>query len=626
MQAFLKSSLPRILKRFPVILFIDALDECGEQSAVELIEYLKHLLKSLPSTDSRFGVCFSCRHYPILELEGGSAILLDTENHADITTYIQARFSAHPDAYVARLISDRAQGVFMWAHIVLERVLRLMRQGESRGEIETEIKRTPQTLDDLYRGLIKVVENRSDTVKLMQWICFSTKRLTTDELQWAMAVNPDCTYKSLDECRNSDEFIANDKIDRRINALSCGLAEIVPSNNARIVQFIHQSVKDFFVNGGLMTLDNTTKAADLVVPAAHCRLSRTCLHYFKIAVHSHAQPFRQADKPRFPLVHYATTSWVSHVKSGEPAETSQSGLLDLLGWPRDSLIELWVRTYKKMEPYGADRPPSGIRLIHVISRYGLAELLLCLLQECGESGAHLNVQDSSRRSPLSWAAEKGHEALVKLLLDTGKVDVNARDKKDRTPLLWAAAKGHDNVVGLLVDTGRVDVNARDKMDRTPLLWAAGKGHDVVVKLLLDTGKVDVNARDKEFGQTPLSLAAEKGRKYGGIPPPWAAWNGHEAVVKLLLDTGKVDVDSRDKNGRSPLSWAAEKGHEAAVRLLVDTGKVDMAAEDVCGLTASQFADFNHHTRIDDLLLAQGAPTKPDFYGLQALFAEPSSTI
>jgi len=30
--------------------------------------------------------------------------------------------------------------------------------------------------------------------------------------------------------------------------------------------------------------------------------------------------------------------------------------------------------------------------------------------------------------PLSWAAERGHEAVVKLLLKTGKVDVNLKDK------------------------------------------------------------------------------------------------------------------------------------------------------------------------------------------------------
>jgi hypothetical protein len=42
---------------------------------------------------------------------------------------------------------------------------------------------------------------------------------------------------------------------------------------------------------------------------------------------------------------------------------------------------------------------------------------------------------------------------------------------------------------------------------------------------------------------------------------------HEAVVKLLVDTGKVDVDSRDNYGQTPLSLADERGREAVVKLL-----------------------------------------------------------
>ncbi|CAI6098976.1 unnamed protein product, partial [Clonostachys chloroleuca] len=244
LQAFLASSLPRILKRFPVIVFIDALDECGEQPAVELIGYLKDLLLGLPLTNSRFGIFFSCRYYPIVELDSGSTILLDTENNADITTYIQTRFSgSYTDAQIQSIISDSAQGVFMWAHFVVERVLQLKRQGESRGKIKTEIKRTPQTLDDLYHGLIQGVENRSDALRLMQWICFSIRPLTTDELQWAMAVQPDRTHKSLEECQHSEDFIADENVDRRIKTLSCGLAEIVASTTAPVVQFIHQTVQ-----------------------------------------------------------------------------------------------------------------------------------------------------------------------------------------------------------------------------------------------------------------------------------------------------------------------------------------------------------------------------------------------
>jgi ankyrin repeat domain-containing protein 50 len=105
-------------------------------------------------------------------------------------------------------------------------------------------------------------------------------------------------------------------------------------------------------------------------------------------------------------------------------------------------------------------------------------------------------------------------------------------------------------VKLLLETGKVDVDSKDTNNgRTPLWWAAENGHEAVVKLLLET--MDVDSKDTD-GQTPLS---------------WAAERGHEAVVKLLLETGKMDVDSKAKYGQTPLSWAAQNGHEAVVKLL-----------------------------------------------------------
>ncbi|KAM3524619.1 hypothetical protein MY4038_007640 [Beauveria bassiana] len=586
LQDFLKSSLIMILKRFPVILFIDALDECGKQSAVELVEYFEKLRSGLPPTVSRFGIFFSYRHYPILQLKGGSTILLDTADNADITadisTYIQGRFSTYdPDPDVEILISDRAQGVF-----------KLKREGESRAKIKTEITLIPQTLDELYRGLIKSVDNASDTLKLMQWICFSTRPLTTDELQWAMAVDPDDTHKSLDEYRNSDEFIADDKIDIRISALSCGLTEIVRSGDARVVQFIHQSVQDFFVKGGLEALDNTTRAARLVGPAVHCRLSRSCIRYFRMVVSSQPESLGAEDESRFPLLHYATTSWVSHVKLGDPAEESPNDLMHRLGWPTEVMVEPWVRTYKALERYEWDCPPTGSNLVHIGARHGLTKLLSCLLLDTDR--IDIDARDTEYgQTPLSWAAERGNEAVVKMLLDTGKVDIDTRDTKyGQTPLLWAAGNGHEAVVKMLLDTGKVDIDTRDTVyGRTPLSWAAGNGHEAVVKMLLDTGKVDIDTRDTVYGRTPLL---------------WAARNGHEAVVKMLLDTGKVDIDIRDKNGQTLLSWAAENGHEAVVKMLLDTGKVDIDTRDTeYGRTPLSWAARNGHEAVVKMLLDTG---------------------
>ncbi|KAK3947967.1 hypothetical protein QBC32DRAFT_223034, partial [Pseudoneurospora amorphoporcata] len=56
------------------------------------------------------------------------------------------------------------------------------------------------------------------------------------------------------------------------------------------------------------------------------------------------------------------------------------------------------------------------------------------------------------------AAENGHEAVIKLLLDTGKVDADPKDRDGRTALCMAAANGHEAVVKLLLDTGKVDAD------------------------------------------------------------------------------------------------------------------------------------------------------------------------
>ncbi len=57
--------------------------------------------------------------------------------------------------------------------------------------------------------------------------------------------------------------------------------------------------------------------------------------------------------------------------------------------------------------------------------------------------------------PLSWAAEEGCEAVMRLLLARDSIDPDSKDNNGRTPLSWAA-----------------------------LSWAAEEGREAVVKLLL----------------------------------------------------------------------------------------------------------------------------------------------
>jgi ankyrin repeat protein len=122
-----------------------------------------------------------------------------------------------------------------------------------------------------------------------------------------------------------------------------------------------------------------------------------------------------------------------------------------------------------------------------------------------------------------------------------------------TPLLWAARKGYERVVELLLCKG-VDPDSKDRFGQSPLLWAAANGHEAVVRLLLATDGVDPNSADTHavYGQTPLA---------------WAAKKGHAAVVSILLAKDSVDVHRVDSHGRTPQVLAEENGHDAVLRVL-----------------------------------------------------------
>jgi ankyrin repeat protein len=65
-----------------------------------------------------------------------------------------------------------------------------------------------------------------------------------------------------------------------------------------------------------------------------------------------------------------------------------------------------------------------------------------------KKGAKVDSEDEDRRTPLSWAAERGHEAVVQLLLEEG-ADDESKDKNGRTPLSWATEERHKPVMKLL---------------------------------------------------------------------------------------------------------------------------------------------------------------------------------
>ena len=200
--------------------------------------------------------------------------------------------------------------------------------------------------------------------------------------------------------------------------------------DAQVVQFIHQSVKDFFVEKSLPALNGKITPAEAAI-RAHFRFSRICVRYLAMEEIGRSTSYEDDD---FPFLRYATTSWVAHTGQCDAGSVPQDDILALFAWPSNALVESWVRVYQTIGRYSDDGPPKGISLVYVTSRYGVFGLLMAILKRADRGTVDVDAKDRSGRTLLSWAAQNGHEAVVKLLLATGKVERVGRGKRSRLDL------------------------------------------------------------------------------------------------------------------------------------------------------------------------------------------------
>jgi hypothetical protein len=255
-----------------------------------------------------------------------------------------------------------------------------------------------------------------------------------------MVVKPDQVYESAEQCQQSEDFIAydrrDDRLERRISTLSCGLVEAVPQWRTANVQFVHQSVDDFFVQGGLLALDKhatTTQEAEAI---AHHRLSSICLSYLAMEEQRRRKDIRGRRLQRSGLMYYAKTNWLAHAERGDSVAVSKGYEYGVL--------------------------PDKIDLMKNASRYGLPGLMKALLRRAeGDNSSVVNSDLGDGRTPLSIAAQCNQQAVVELLLADEDIDVNLVSKYGQTALDYAVEAGHRDIVRLLLDTGEVDISSID---------------------------------------------------------------------------------------------------------------------------------------------------------------------
>ena len=228
------------------------------------------------------------------------------------------------------------------------------------------------------------------------------------------------------------------------------------------------------------------------------------------------------------------------------------------------------------------------------------------------------------RRPLHFAAEHGHEGIVRLLLDQPLVDINARDHTGQTALFKAADNGRHEVVTLLLQQPNINPNETSDQGFTPLLQTVFNRHTEVIRLLLARGDVDPNRADTANGQTPLWMAAtttdeilqmmldrediriNKPGRWGKTPLYQAVQHGTVTAAQMLLKAG-ADPNIPSEDEITPLIIVVTQGREEHLELLLAQTGINIDDQNIVGDSALHLACLNGNAKLIRILLAHSPP-------------------
>ncbi|CAG7956104.1 unnamed protein product [Penicillium salamii] len=607
LEELLASVILAAASRQHVTLFVDALDEAGEDSARRLATYFHRLIDRAKQKNVTLRICISCRHYPIVESDQAVEIHIEQHNHKDIAAYItdtlagadvEENLSEETKETLAKQLIQQANGIFQWARLIVPAARKRISEAESFDEICRWLREVPADLEGVYMCILNdVIEARNleQSFLLFQWVCLAERPLSVVEMRYALAAKNAHITRTTQKWESIDGFIESDKrMKGRIKALSGGLAEVILSEDAsETVQVVHQSVNDFLREKGLAALnDRITTSSEVlqteeILSRCQANIYRSCLVYLALQcvrgdIPSDPKEAKQGLKENHPLLDYATVNLFIHA---EKAAHSRVLILPNEQDVLHQMIEQWVQNYQTLYRHILRTCPArGTTVIHMAAAANLVDIIERLpsdsedvtrKDEDGNTPFHLAARygqikagrclrekrDNSDEpniggtTPLIEAARYGHAEFVEwILLECVKLE--GEMGQGESALYGASKGGHQKVVGVLIAAG-ANVNTQGGQFGNAL-QAASTGESIeIVQMLLNAG-ADINAHCGHCG-TALQSAARSGTS--------------PEILQMLLDAG-ADVNAQGGEHGNALQAAAAAANcenSEIVQILLDAG-------------------------------------------------------
>jgi ankyrin repeat protein len=351
---------------------------------------------------------------------------------------------------------------------------------------EKALESLPATLDETYARILRNIDSdwQPYAIAALQWVAYSTRPLTLDELYDAIVI----------DTKSKPWFSFERRLPqpRRICGILSSLViisvdgnEYSRSKGKEVIRLAHFSVKEYLESARILH-DPGVSVFQFSEEKSCLYLTECCLFYIKSYAMSESKTNTEEDSTLFPILNHACRNWKTYARRVEDAASSY--LADLVFGLLSSDVERksWILIY---EASSTDKTGGALYYASELGFYNIARLSI-------DTGANVNVQGGNYGSALQAASSRGHEANVQLLLENG-ANVNAQGGYHSSALYMALGNGHKAIVQLLLENG-ADVNAQDGDYGSALQAALSNGHKAIVQLLLKNG-ANVNAQDGDYG-------------------------------------------------------------------------------------------------------------------------------
>ncbi|SCO18809.1 related to nucleoside phosphorylase [Fusarium fujikuroi] len=404
-----------------VFIIVDALDECLAINGCR-----RRFLSELFNLQTRHGINIFATSRFIPEIVDRFETKLSIEIRAspdDVARYLEGHMGQLPSFVrhdrqlqeeITTTISEAVDGMFLLAQLYLGFLGDKLTVNDIRSAMETFQKQSQgsdndkkdQVLAHAYEQAMERINGQRPgekelAMQVLSWITCAKRQLTTSELRYALATK---TGKS--ELDRGDLTHVGDMV-----SVCAGLVTV--DEGSDIIRLVHYTTQEYLKR----TRDGWFRDPESVIATA-C-VTHLSFNLFETGFCKTDHKFEERLRSN-PFYNYAAHNWGHHALEDL---TSNTVVINFLRSKAKVEAACQVLMAAKLYPSQSDysqQVPRRMTGLHLAGFFGVSKAVDTLLR----LEHNPDLKDTYSRTPLWYAAQNGHEAVVRLLVAAG-ADVNA---------------------------------------------------------------------------------------------------------------------------------------------------------------------------------------------------------